>query len=564
MVAYASAAAGAWGTGTNWNPVGVPGAGDTVTITHAMTDNATRSIGGGVGNAIQILAGSLTHIAPGAAVTFTINGNVLIVAGFWAAGTSGVAYGGASDSLSIQWAGNWGVNLASNSYLAFYGNPAWNEASDLDRTTTSSSLTGGVTTSFTLTDDLGLRAGGGDVLVLASDSNGWLSTDLVTTSAYNSGTKTVTLTAAPTNNHASGTRIMNMSRNIEFRSSTTTRRGFIQSSNAGTPPQSVFDHCSFRYLGNASTQVAGIYVTSAAAYFSFIDCAFFQNRQAMNLIAFNRYTGHDYRTFTIERCNFGLNDNMMLKLDNYEDLYFSDCWCIGEHVMREEGEFQRSEWHDCVFDSIYAISWPTGARGRNVHTFRDCTFNRIDTTNKAFDTASQTQGANYQLLMENCEEDASTATLIKSQALLIESAYLNILHRDQTDGENEIQKGNGTIYVDTSVHYASEGGSLKFDPSSATWPLKHTFGAPVAAGQQVKVKVYARKDSSYGSSNRPTLKVRGAGIAEVTDTMSDVDDTWELLECLVTPAMTGMLECELWTQAAAGLAWFDGFHVERQ
>ncbi len=80
MTAYSSFAAGTWQTTTNWTPNGTPGAGDTVSITHAITSASSVIIGNSpvAGTVVLTIAspGSLTF--SGASSKLTIRGDALL------------------------------------------------------------------------------------------------------------------------------------------------------------------------------------------------------------------------------------------------------------------------------------------------------------------------------------------------------------------------------------------------------------------------------------------------------------------------------------------------------
>lgn len=80
MAAFTSKAAGNWSASgqTTWNEVGVPGNGDTVTITHAITVDAATTVGtsGATGTAaVTINSGGTVTVAAG--VTWTVRGDIL-------------------------------------------------------------------------------------------------------------------------------------------------------------------------------------------------------------------------------------------------------------------------------------------------------------------------------------------------------------------------------------------------------------------------------------------------------------------------------------------------------
>lgn len=561
MTAYVSAAAGDWGVTTNWTPNGVPGSGDTVSISHAITNNASRTIGTGSGTAITInAAGSLEHVAPGtpAALTFTINGNVMLMSGStWSAGSSGTPYGTSTDELAILFGGAfYCLNLGGT--MSFWGNPALNEAADLDRTTTASGITSGTSTAV-LTDDLGLRAGGGDVLIFATDDNGWLNGDLVTTTGYVSGTNTATISGTFSANHQSGTRVMNMTRNVRFESSTTTRRGSLWWNYASTGPICYFDHCGFRYMGNAATTTGALYSSGLAMKGIFTDCAFFQNRYQARLTIGNKAENPEDE-FYYDGCNFGFQDTSLQYTEEFHPTKYLDCWFICEWVIDSAGwTCSRSIFEDCEFDSIYRL-FSTTASGRHDLVLTNCKMARFDT---AWDVIySNTNGFGLTAVFDYCKMDASLDDIIYDATDMTDEGRVLIIDHNQTVGDHLMVKRAGTIEDEGSVIFAGDSKALKFSGTSNTIPLTHKIYQPVLAGRQIKVHVYARKDSSYGSSNRPQLTVRGCGTTETTDVMSDTDDTYEQLECQVTPSRSGFLECVMQTMSNTGAAYFDVFSVE--
>lgn len=75
MAAFTSKAAGNWSSSgqTTWNEVGVPGSGDTVTITHAITVDVNTTVG--VNGSTSLTFSAALTVANG--VTFTVKGNVI-------------------------------------------------------------------------------------------------------------------------------------------------------------------------------------------------------------------------------------------------------------------------------------------------------------------------------------------------------------------------------------------------------------------------------------------------------------------------------------------------------
>jgi hypothetical protein len=76
MAVFTSKAGGNWNAGgsTTWNQAGVPGYGDTVTITNAVVVSSNASVGTGSGFAIALGVGGTLEIAAG--ITLTVYSNI--------------------------------------------------------------------------------------------------------------------------------------------------------------------------------------------------------------------------------------------------------------------------------------------------------------------------------------------------------------------------------------------------------------------------------------------------------------------------------------------------------
>lgn len=80
MAAFTSKAAGNWSASgqTTWNEMGVPGNGDTVTITHAITVDANTTVGtSGVAGTAAVTINSGGTVTVAAGITWTVRGDIL-------------------------------------------------------------------------------------------------------------------------------------------------------------------------------------------------------------------------------------------------------------------------------------------------------------------------------------------------------------------------------------------------------------------------------------------------------------------------------------------------------
>lgn len=107
MATFTSKAAGNWSSGgqTTWNEVGVPGVGDTVTITHAITVDVNTTVGASTAyNTVPAIYINNTTLTVASGVTFKVRGDVLHNVGkivlqpgctwMWDSSVSGVNYVG--------------------------------------------------------------------------------------------------------------------------------------------------------------------------------------------------------------------------------------------------------------------------------------------------------------------------------------------------------------------------------------------------------------------------------------------------------------------------------------
>jgi hypothetical protein len=97
--------------------------------------------------------------------------------------------------------------------------------------------------------------------------------------------------------------------------------------------------------------------------------------------------------------------------------------------------------------------------------------------------------------------------------------------------------------------------AMLMSPTSATVALMAESSVPAINGTQVAVTGYFRKNATYGAANLPYLLLTGAGVTSSTSTMTDVDDTWQLLTVSGTPTRTGFCKVRFICQSAgAGAA----------
>ena len=126
------------------------------------------------------------------------------------------------------------------------------------------------------------------------------------------------------------------------------------------------------------------------------------------------------------------------------------------------------------------------------------------------------------------------------------------------------------VEKDTTV-YKSAAPSAKITPREGKAYACIAHLIPCEANQQKTVSVWLRKNSSYGSSNRPKMVVGywtgtlpNLTWNEEEAVMSDVNDTWEQVSKTVTPSVKGAIVVKICVCSAnaGAAAWYDDLEVQ--
>jgi len=136
-----------------------------------------------------------------------------------------------------------------------------------------------------------------------------------------------------------------------------------------------------------------------------------------------------------------------------------------------------------------------------------------------------------------------------------------VSNKDVDPAVQEIYTPVGDFFRDNST-FKTGSASLRCEPKSASIAVSTTWQVFAPTGMPVVVSGYVRKNTSYGSSNRPYITLSGLGIAVSTYTMTDVNDTWEqfLIGGTQTTGTDGILTVTAYFQSgtAGAQAWIDG------
>lgn len=174
------------------------------------------------------------------------------------------------------------------------------------------------------------------------------------------------------------------------------------------------------------------------------------------------------------------------------------------------------------------------------------------------------------VVFENPTLGSGTPVTIYDYGSFIGSFSMANVNGSSTDhrtyeGKQENAKVAALLSYDGTV-YRTAAPSAKVTLYQSAFPVKFTHYIPCEAGVAKTVSVFLRKNSSYGSSTLPFMRLRwmtgteGALVSNVHDVaMTDTNDTW--VQCLyeVTPAVKGAIVMELIFQSAnsGAIAYYD-------
>jgi hypothetical protein len=456
-------------------------------------------------------------------------------------------------------------NNSTPANISMWGNYQYNQATADSWRTTLSAQANATATSLVFTDDLGLRAGGGDILIIEG-TNGTRQTETRTTSAYDSATKTATVSAL-TNTHVAGAYVWLMSANAKV-TVDGTRSAYIavMPSHAAIPDSAY--HSTLK-LGYVQTSNLNEFLNTAPT--------------ASSVIKYLRCTTGNAGYLTIQ---------MGMPKKRYSEPYFDKCvfsagaalsydyFFLGYQALAASSNYGpsggKTEFRNCVFvNPIYAGATLISQYSRNILTdcmvvdfgvnFSGCgneiTNLKVNGTNNAYDLVLGSKVDNFEsfytgLTASIYTEAGSLITFVANDVIT------NVFFYDSTIPNNEIttsdissdaapgtkvrfQKINGNS--DDCRLYAPEGhivttgvglddtttkttGELSlgvFPHSTATDEFSYSIKKVVAANNTVAWYGYYRKNASYGSSTLPTVTLTSDdGAINTTATITDVDDTW--------------------------------------
>lgn len=425
--------------------------------------------------------------------------------------------------------------------VSFYGNFNFNQggaAANYRGVLASDCEIGG--TSLVFTTDIGLRAGGGDMLHLSS-TEGTQQSETVTTSAYNSATKTATI-GATTNKHAAGAFAYNLTSNCVFESSSATYGFTIKGTGyraaAGT----------YMHLEMSNVEMKGRYDISVDHLTS---TSVINNLKQRDIV--------DARTYKIGKSTsnyniFVVTSTCYLQAFNGTINYpaFFDTASTAGYVLINSSN---TTINDGLVDGLSIAPYTGfGARINRVRQqaasnygiffynasvdtqFVDCEIGVVPNGITDITFNAYTATALFQARIINCSLGSASQINETVISNMEEGSYIAIQDFNQVADDHRIYRPEGVIRTSGAGQtYTATGQTGKYSlvlipyttHAYSTDCLNWEQTKSVIANSRVDITVKMRKNSSYGSTDRPTIYLTSNdGVIDTSVTMVDTDDTW--------------------------------------
>jgi hypothetical protein len=587
MAAITSAQTGLWSATATWVGGVVPGENDTVTIaaTHTVTVDGTRIVGNDATPGLTIngrLRASRTTSS-----LLTIKGTVANAAtGEWDWGVEGDTIP-ASVTAGVRV--NYSGTMANNKYIVGLGtttrmNLIGMRGVDKRRhTKTTTAVTGGSTTTFTVTDATGWAVG--DWMILSAEINGISSTLVEHRQISAISGNDVTVATAWTNSRAAGAVVVNVWSNVYIEHFNATNwSGFTITPRTGMPANSVdIKNVSCHGLGVDGTfGNQSAFTVLTAPYFA-NSTAVFRDGVISRLAVSNiRRDGSVQTAISGNGLGIGVA-NSAVEFDFLECVVATRGAGLGSQLgLRGASNSAGAGFRNCCVLNVpiaYMSNFSDGGSGivltdfvtRNVTTpvvvqpgtalvvdggdfdrynrftlvgTGDITVNgaNLGANNAGAVTNSVGGLALVRCTLTDCTVGSmalATSVFVTAPANpLAEFAFVN---KNSDVTVQEIQNARGFIARDNVVNKRSTS-SIRFQPQAAGRAHGRTYLlAGASAGQTYLVRGSLRFDTTYGTATPPSITLSGQGSTPATFTAPATADAWHDFALTVTPTSTGDL-----------------------
>ena len=650
MAAITSTATGNWSAGGTWVGGIAPVAGDTVTIAagHTVTFNQndtvsnsclTLSISGTlafsttmttslwVGN--NVAATNLIVVASTGAIQMGTSGTpipatytaTIVIDGTTDAGSAFVIQTSGANKGRIDTYGDYSYNAASQSITV--GSASY--TTGLYDTTLASDAASGAST-FVLTADLGLRAGGGDTIALATSSetvNPANSYETVTTTAYNSGTKTVTISGTLASTHESGGYVMNLTRNVVIKAANSARRPALtmSSTTSGTTTPLSLYHTQFLNISGITGTNSSV---SVIANPIIVGCAF---QSPLATTSFTMVSAGIFACTVINTFLYGGGLGVQPSVGSYtavnptytrcgvmgvntgstagSNVTYTDCWWVATNGGTTIGTIGGSTFNNCTF-AYGRFAVVTSVIGV---VFNNCTFKYLS---QALDSAvacelnSCTFNSITNVTYNNCKDVVIRGGTYTNESWAYTDNTIQAFPNTNTQSQTRPLREDGTplgtrsLYVNGILGRYTSGtspDSVFPVPSGSTYanrifnlqsnlsviPIKIRYAVPVEAGELFTFTVPVWPlgwGSTFPSATEMYLQLQipGSTSRPVSTNVVTANSSWQTLTVSGTAVDAGFMVCDFTLSkyvsgatmyvdfpkgmTTASMVWYDGAPAE--
>jgi hypothetical protein len=239
--------------------------------------------------------------------------------------------------------------------------------------------------------------------------------------------------------------------------------------------------------------------------------------------------------------------------------------------------FSNSTVNDCVAQNISLYEFQNYSSADfadanftlNNWTYRQLAATPVQGTN-APNVAFYTYAANGMQVIDNNGYHYTSSTPTATTGFITDNVWgknfaIKCQDLQNVTGDNRVYlAGHSIVFKDTNTVRTANHPSLQFNlgwssVQKGQYATSIEFKLPCNSNDTVMVRGYARKDSNYGSSTLPYIDIEASDSSvDTSDTMSDTDDTWELLAVEGTVTSTGTVTIKMVAQstAANAIAYF--------
>jgi hypothetical protein len=426
-------------------------------------------------------------------------------------------------------------------------------------------------------------------------------TEILTVASYDRATSSITFTSNFTKVHSTGAPIGLVSYNIIIKSTSTTNTGYInKESNTSLINQnpvwwdnveliwnkagdSVYMTGSSVTIKNSSIHdTGGFYIYAGNG--TIVDNSIFCKNWAGSTYLFATDTAGSGATFT-NSYFFSVTGSRAPIYDLGANNTYRNCWFGGASAQAffTNGAFNttiENSSFTCIATNIFMLT----ATNNSVNT-KNCYYVQLSTNTADANVPNSVFGQNSLYKEINYSDSGSIwyTSSVSTPAAgngyfardwdFTSSSIWKIENYQGIQGMDRFYTGSYMVLRDTQTCRTAGSPSLNVDVGAYpaylwnTHPALVPFPISVNTGDTVLVRGYARKNSTYGSSNLPAIQAKFSYNSNLifSSTMTNVNDTWDLITFGTTATSTGTVTVYLYAynqlKTVGANCWFDDIRV---